>query len=106
MNRGLLVCSPLGLEARAVRRGLGDGGEVRRPGLAPGGWAFEFDNDGYPDIDDTAEVLLALRRVARTAGPGARVGGRGSKGSPDSEGSRAAQAEARGVTWLIGNTSR
>ena len=36
---------------------------VRRPKLAPGGWAFEFDNDHYPDIDDTAEVVLALRRV-------------------------------------------
>ncbi|CAM03596.1 squalene-hopene/tetraprenyl-beta-curcumene cyclase [Saccharopolyspora erythraea NRRL 2338] len=36
---------------------------VRRPDLAPGGWAFEFDNDGYPDIDDTAEVVLALNRV-------------------------------------------
>jgi squalene-hopene/tetraprenyl-beta-curcumene cyclase len=36
---------------------------VRRPGLAPGGWAFEFENDRYPDIDDTAEVVLALRRV-------------------------------------------
>ncbi|MGZ4664514.1 MAG: squalene--hopene cyclase [Frankiaceae bacterium] len=37
---------------------------VRRPDLAPGGWAFEFANDLYPDIDDTAEVGLALRRVA------------------------------------------
>lgn len=36
---------------------------VRRPHLEPGGWAFEFDNDTYPDIDDTAEVALALRRV-------------------------------------------
>ncbi|WP_428986189.1 squalene--hopene cyclase [Streptomyces pyxinae] len=36
---------------------------VRRPGLTPGGWAFEFHNDTYPDIDDTAEVILALRRV-------------------------------------------
>ena len=36
---------------------------VRRPRLAPGGWAFEFDNDHYPDIDDTAEVVLALDRV-------------------------------------------
>jgi squalene-hopene/tetraprenyl-beta-curcumene cyclase len=43
-------------------RGPGDW-QVQRPGLAPGGWAFEFDNDGYPDIDDTAEVVLALRRV-------------------------------------------
>ncbi len=37
---------------------------VRRPGLAPGGWAFEFANDLYPDTDDTAEIVLALRRVA------------------------------------------
>ena len=37
---------------------------VRRPELAPGGWAFEFANDAYPDTDDTAEVVLALRRVA------------------------------------------
>ncbi|MFI5040361.1 MAG: squalene--hopene cyclase [Acidimicrobiales bacterium] len=36
---------------------------VRRPRLTPGGWAFEFHNDCYPDIDDTAEVVLALRRV-------------------------------------------
>ena len=39
---------------------------VRRPNLAPGGWAFEFQNVHYPDIDDTAEVVIALRRaVAR-----------------------------------------
>ncbi len=37
---------------------------VRRPGTRPSGWAFEFDNDLYPDIDDTAEVVLALRRCA------------------------------------------
>jgi squalene-hopene/tetraprenyl-beta-curcumene cyclase len=36
---------------------------VARPRLAPGGWAFEFANDNYPDVDDTAEVVLALRRV-------------------------------------------
>jgi squalene-hopene/tetraprenyl-beta-curcumene cyclase len=36
---------------------------IRRPGLAPGGWAFEFANDNYPDIDDTAEVVLALGRT-------------------------------------------
>ena len=39
---------------------------VRRE-AEPGGWAFEFDNDGYPDIDDTAEVVLALRRVSPSA---------------------------------------
>jgi squalene-hopene/tetraprenyl-beta-curcumene cyclase len=50
-------------------KGPGDW-RVRRPHLAPGGWAFEFDNDGYPDIDDTAEVVLALRRIDHPgAGP-------------------------------------
>ncbi|WP_406053834.1 squalene--hopene cyclase [Kribbella sp. NBC_00889] len=37
--------------------------QVRRPTLTTGGWAFEFANDGYPDTDDTAEIVLALRRV-------------------------------------------
>ena len=44
-------------------RVIGDWAE-RRPDLKPGGWAFEFENDNYPDIDDTAEVILALRKVA------------------------------------------
>ena len=38
---------------------------VRRPRLAPGGWAFEFANEHYPDVDDTAEVVLALVRAGR-----------------------------------------
>jgi len=37
---------------------------VRRPELAPGGWAFEFANVNYPDVDDTVEVVLALSRLA------------------------------------------
>jgi len=32
-------------------------------GVEPSGWAFEFANDWYPDTDDTAEVLIALRLV-------------------------------------------
>jgi squalene-hopene/tetraprenyl-beta-curcumene cyclase len=36
---------------------------VRRPGLEPGGWAFEYDNDLYPDIDDAAIVALALNEL-------------------------------------------
>jgi squalene-hopene/tetraprenyl-beta-curcumene cyclase len=36
---------------------------VRRPKLAPAGWAFEFANDYYPDVDDTAEVVIALHRA-------------------------------------------
>lgn len=61
----------------------GDWG-VRRPQLAAGGWAFEFHNDNYPDTDDTAEVVLALRRAAVPAG----------------------DAVARGVDWLLGMQSR
>jgi squalene-hopene/tetraprenyl-beta-curcumene cyclase len=34
------------------------------PGVEPGGWAFEFRNDFYPDLDDTAFVLMALRKVS------------------------------------------
>ncbi|HEY7952337.1 MAG TPA: squalene--hopene cyclase [Solirubrobacteraceae bacterium] len=37
--------------------------DVARPQLAPGGWAFEFANVNYPDVDDTAEVVLALQRT-------------------------------------------
>jgi len=40
---------------------------VARPGLAPGGWAFEFANVNYPDVDDTAEVVLALERLTSEA---------------------------------------
>jgi squalene-hopene/tetraprenyl-beta-curcumene cyclase len=40
---------------------------VARPTLEPGGWAFEFANVNYPDVDDTAEVVLALQRVAESA---------------------------------------
>ncbi|MCZ2805410.1 squalene--hopene cyclase [Modestobacter sp. VKM Ac-2983] len=61
---------------------------VRRPDLAPGGWAFEFANDVYPDTDDTAEVVLALRRVA-VPDPG-----------------RLRAALDRGVTWTVGMQCR
>jgi len=33
---------------------------VKRPNVEPSGWYFEFANESYPDIDDTAQVLLAL----------------------------------------------
>jgi squalene-hopene/tetraprenyl-beta-curcumene cyclase len=48
---------------------------VRRAELEPGGWAFEFANVNYPDVDDTAEVVLALNRLAGRAPLGARVDG-------------------------------
>jgi squalene-hopene/tetraprenyl-beta-curcumene cyclase len=59
---------------------------VRRPELAPGGWAFEFANDVYPDVDDTAEVVLGLRRAEPT---------------PELE-----AAVARGLAWVLGMESR
>jgi squalene-hopene/tetraprenyl-beta-curcumene cyclase len=36
---------------------------VKRPNVEPSGWAFEFDNEFYPDIDDSAQVLLALNHA-------------------------------------------
>jgi squalene-hopene/tetraprenyl-beta-curcumene cyclase len=36
---------------------------VKNRNVAPGGWYFEFNNEFYPDVDDTAQVLLALSRV-------------------------------------------
>ena len=36
---------------------------VKNPKAAPAGWYFEFNNEFYPDVDDSAQVLLALSRV-------------------------------------------
>jgi squalene-hopene/tetraprenyl-beta-curcumene cyclase len=38
--------------------------QAKDPHAEPGGWAFEFRNDFFPDVDDTAFVLMALGRVA------------------------------------------
>jgi squalene-hopene/tetraprenyl-beta-curcumene cyclase len=66
---------------------VGGDWRVRRPALAPGGWAFEFANDTYPDIDDTAEVVLALRRVRH----------------PDPD--RVQAAIERALRWVVGMQS-
>jgi squalene-hopene/tetraprenyl-beta-curcumene cyclase len=42
---------------------------VKNRKAAPGGWYFEFNNEFYPDVDDSAQVLLALSRV-RTSNEG------------------------------------
>jgi squalene-hopene/tetraprenyl-beta-curcumene cyclase len=39
---------------------------VKRPKTEPSGWGFFFRNDHYPDIDDTAMILLALSRSQAT----------------------------------------
>ncbi len=69
------------LIAREVRH-RGDW-SVKRPELPPSGWAFEYQNEHYPDIDDTAMAMLALVHA---------------KGS-DPE--RQAQCEERALHWLV-----
>ena len=57
------------LIAREIRR-RGDW-SVKRPDVEPSGWAFEHCNEHYPDIDDTAMVLLALQH-AKASDPAAQ----------------------------------
>jgi len=56
---------------------------VKNPKGKPGGWCFEFANDPFPDVDDTAMVLLALSRVQ----------------TPDA--SRQQAAVRRGLDWVL-----
>ena len=60
---------------------------VRRRKLEPGGFPFEFANDNYPDVDDTAIVIPALRRAL----PG------------DEPAERACE---RGLVWTLGMQSK
>src|SRR5581483_2062015 len=76
-----LMSSARWLLSKEIRR-PGDWA-VRRPGVEPSGWAFEYQNGLYPDIDDTAMVLMAIRRSAVAEEPEARA------------------AVGRGVDWLL-----
>ena len=61
---------------------------VKRPDLEPGGWAFEFYNDWYPDVDDSAVILMVLADPPATMRP---------------------QASARfslGANWVMGMQSK
>jgi squalene-hopene/tetraprenyl-beta-curcumene cyclase len=105
--------------ARAARWLLGE--EVRtrgdwavaRPDLAPGGWAFEFENDNYPDVDDTAEVVLALLRTIELEPEEIRRAGRRRRRdgeAPAAEGEerrreRTQDAIDRAVEWVEGMQS-
>jgi len=71
---------------------------VRVPDLEPGGFPFEFANDNYPDIDDTAVVVLALRRAGVNGGEAAERGVAWSLGMQSSDGGWAA--------FDVDNTSR
>ncbi|MBR2124570.1 MAG: squalene--hopene cyclase [Acetobacter sp.] len=57
---------------------------IRNPTLAPGGWAFQYNNDYYPDVDDTAVVGMLLHR----------------EGDPEN-----AESIERARQWIIGMQS-
>jgi len=63
---------------------------VRAPDLAPGGWAFQYNNAYYPDIDDTAVVAALLHIQARR------------RGEPD----RHRMNIDRAMDWMIGLQSK
>ncbi|WP_075791835.1 squalene--hopene cyclase [Massilia putida] len=65
---------------------------VRRPGLRPGGWAFQYENACYPDVDDTAVVAMAMHRAAYLE----------PRPVPD----RYLEAVARAREWIVGMQSR
>jgi len=56
--------------------------KFKNPGVEPGGWAFEFQNDCFPDVDDTIQALHMLKRTAL----------------PDEE---KAEAIRRGLNWIL-----
>jgi len=41
---------------------------VKRPDVRPGGWAFQYNNAHYPDLDDTAVVVMSMDRMRREHG--------------------------------------
>jgi squalene-hopene/tetraprenyl-beta-curcumene cyclase len=74
------------LKPRQVLDVAGDWAEERSD-VRPGGWAFQYNNDHYPDLDDTAVVVMAMDRA------------RGRTGDYES-------AIERGVEWTAGLQSK
>ncbi len=64
---------------------------AQRPAVRPGGWAFQYANPHYPDLDDTAVVVMAMDRAA---------------GRLDAGPSRFREAISRGREWVVGLQSR
>lgn len=63
---------------------------VKRPHVRPGGWPFQYSNPHYPDLDDTAVVVMGMHRLeAKSAGAG-----------------EFGQAIERGSEWVSGLQSR
>lgn len=52
------------LVSKQILNSAGDWADWR-PDVRPGGWAFQYANDYYPDVDDTAVVVMALDRLDR-----------------------------------------
>ena len=59
--------------------------QVSRPTLRPGGWAFQYQNPHYPDVDDTAVAAMVLDRAGDAA---------------------YREAIERGAEWVIGMQGR
>ncbi|BCM87100.1 squalene--hopene cyclase [Methylobacterium indicum] len=66
---------------------------ARKPDVRPGGWAFQYNNAHYPDLDDTAVVAMAMDRAQTRLGPG-------------EGGSDYTQSIARAREWIEGLQSR
>ena len=79
------------LQQRQVLDTVGDWAE-QRPAVRPGGWYFQYANAHYPDLDDTAAVVLAMDRL--THGP---------RSHRDAD---LHTAIARGREWVVGLQSR
>ncbi|MBP1686207.1 MAG: squalene cyclase [Deltaproteobacteria bacterium] len=62
--------------------------QIYNPDLEPGGWVFEFANDWYPDVDDSAVILMVLKRTT------------------GADPVRLARAIAYGMNWTFGMQSR
>jgi len=76
------------LKPRQVLDVKGDWAE-EKPDVAPGGWAFQYNNAYYPDLDDTAVVVMAMDRARQ------RLGATGYD-----------EAIARGEAWTVGLQSK
>ena len=85
-RRGLMWLAP-----RQVLDTVGDW-TAQRPGVRPGGWPFQYANPHYPDLDDTAVVVMAMDRGARRL--------------VISGGADFSQAIDRGREWVLGLQSK
>lgn len=71
---------------REVR--IGGDWKIKSPELEPGGWAFEFLNDWYPDVDDSGFVMMAIKDIQV----------KNTKAKDD--------AIRRGIAWCLGMQSK